>query len=154
MVVAVMVVVFLDGEAAQATIKQYQDSAFVIVDQCCNFLVEAKDEPGNVELLRKAIQKFELEVQEDNGGFLQSDIGVYDCKLAGESVTHPHLRTCNWRAEHYEKLTRAFLRSQLPEDNDIITKGNVAKSTMVMVFDGGKNFGRFCHKKIYRTHLQ
>ena len=30
--------------------------------------------------------------------------GIYDVKLAGESVTHPHLRVCGFRSEHYMEM--------------------------------------------------
>ena len=150
-VVVVVVVVFVDEEVAATTIKQFQEQAFSIVDQSTTFLVEAKDEPANVELLRSIIRSFDLPSQPANGNNKTYDIGVYDCKLAGESVTHPHLRSCNWRAQHYEKMTRSFLRALLPEDHDVITKDNVPGSTMVLVFDGSRTFGRFCRTQIIQN---
>ena len=47
-------------EAAEATIKQYQEQAFTIIDQSITFLTEAKDGPGNVEMLRSAINAFDI----------------------------------------------------------------------------------------------
>ena len=63
---------------------------------------------------------------------------MYDIKLAGESVTHPHLRIVGYRSEHYCKVVRAFVRSQLPAGDDILTKENLPDSFLVITYDGGK----------------
>ena len=47
-------------EAAETTIKQYQEQAFTIIDQSITLLIEAKDEPANVEMLRSAINAFDI----------------------------------------------------------------------------------------------
>ena len=47
-------------EAKEATVKQYQEQTFTIVDQSITLLIEAKDESGNVEMLRSAIKSFDI----------------------------------------------------------------------------------------------
>lgn len=77
------------------------------------------------------------------------DIAVYDVKCCGESVTHPHLRIMTFRSEHYAKLVRGFVRSLLPEANNIIGKENFPPSALVLTLDGGKHQGAKKH-----THTQ
>ena len=128
-------------EAAETTIKQYQEQAFTIIDQSITLLIEAKDEPANVEMLRSAINAFDIPSPVVEGSARTYDIAIYDSKLNGESVTHPHLRHCSWRAEHYCKMSRAFLRALLPESQDVLDKSNVPESAMMVVLDGGRSFG-------------
>ena len=128
-------------EVAGATIKQYQEQAFTIIDQSITLIVEAKDELGNVEMLRSAINAFDIPPPVVEGSARTYDIAFYDSKLNGESVTHPHLRHCSWRSEHYHKMARAFLRALLPEGADVIDKNNIPDSAMTVVFDGGRTFG-------------
>ena len=81
-------------EAAEATIKQYQEQAYTMIDQSITLVVECKDEPDNVEMLRTAIKAFDIAPAVVEGSARTYDVAVYDSKLSGESVTHPHLRHC------------------------------------------------------------
>ena len=130
-------------EAAEATIKQYQEQAFTIIDQSITLVVESNDEPSNVEMLRAAMKSFDLPSPVVEGNARTYDIAIYDSKLNGESVTHPHLRHCSWRAAHYYKMSRAFLRALLPEGQDVLGKDNVPDSAMMVVYDAGRSFGEW-----------
>ena len=55
-------------DLARATIMQYQEQAFTIVDQSVTILVEANDEPGTVEMLRSAINAFQIPPPVVDGG--------------------------------------------------------------------------------------
>ena len=112
-----------------------------MIDQSVTLLIEAKDESGNIEMLRSAIQSFDIPPPVVEGHAKTYDVAIYDSKLAGESVTHPHLRYCGWRAGHYHKMGRAFLRALLPDGNDVIEKTNVPESALMVVFDAGRTFG-------------
>ena len=140
-------------EAAEATIKQYQEQAFTIIDQSITLVVESNDEPGNVEMLRTAMKSFDIPAPVVEGNARTYDIAIYDSKLNGESVTHPHLRHCSWCAAHYYKMTRAFLRALLPEGQDVLGKDNVPDSAMMVVYDAGRTFGGWGeHQTKVQTH--
>ena len=56
-------------------------------------------------------------------------------------MTHPHLRICGFRSEHYLRMGRAFLRALLPDGGDVPEKDNLPESVLVVTLDGGKNQG-------------
>ena len=122
-------------ETAQAVIKKYQEQAYVLVDQSVQLVVEAKDAKAMADLLRESWAKFGIDPVGENPLY---DIGVYDIKLSGEVVTHPHLRIMSFRDEHWEKMAKAFLRSMLPVGNDALAEVNWPASSPIVLLDGGK----------------
>ena len=122
-------------ETAQATIAKYQEQAYVLVDQSVQLVVEAKDAKAMADLLRESWAKFGIEPVGENPAY---DIGVYDIKMSGEVVTHPHLRIMSFRDEHWEKMAKAFLRSTLPVGNDALAEVNWPASSPIVLLDGGK----------------
>ena len=113
----------------------------MIVQQSVQLFVEPKDESDVVTLLRTAQAALVIDEPVIEGLSRTYDIAVYDVKCCGESVTHPHLRIMTFRSEHYGKLVRGFVRSLLPEANNIISKENFPPSALVMTLDGGKHQG-------------
>ena len=122
-------------ETAQAVIKKYQEQAYVLVDQSVQLVVEAKDAKAMADLLRESWAKFGIDPVGENPLY---DIGVYDIKMSGEVVTHPHLRIMSFRDEHWEKMAKAFLRSMLPVGNDALAEVNRPASSPIVLLDGGK----------------
>ena len=122
-------------ETAQAVIKKYQEQAYVLVDQSVQLVVEAKDAKAMADLLRESWAKFGIDPVGENPLY---DIGVYDIKMSGEVVTHPHLRIMSFRDEHWEKMAKAFLRSMLPVGNDALAEVNWPASSPIVLLDGGK----------------
>ena len=122
-------------ETAQAVIKKYQEQAYVLVDQSVQLVVEAKDAKAMADLLRESWAKFGIDPVGENPLY---DIGVYDIKMSGEVVTHPHLRIMSFRDEHWEKMAKAFLRSTLPVGNDALAEVNWPASSPIVLLDGGK----------------
>ena len=122
-------------ETAQAVIKKYQEQAYVLVDQSVQLVVEAKDAKTMADLLRESWAKFGIDPVGENPLY---DIGVYDIKMSGEVVTHPHLRIMSFRDEHWEKMAKAFLRSMLPVGNDALAEVNWPASSPIVLLDGGK----------------
>ena len=122
-------------ETAQAMIKKYQEQAYVLVDQSVQLVVEAKDVKAMADLLRESWAKFGIDPVGENPLY---DIGVYDIKMSGEVVTHPHLRIMSFRDEHWEKMAKAFLRSMLPVGNDALAEVNWPASSPIVLLDGGK----------------
>ena len=122
-------------ETAQAMIKKYQEQAYVLVDQSVQLVVEAKDAKAMADLLRESWAKFGIDPVGENPLY---DIGVYDIKMSGEVVTHPHLRIMSFRDEHWEKMAKAFLRSMLPVGNDALAEVNWPASSPIVLLDGGK----------------
>ena len=98
-----------------AIIMRIQDIATTYVDQSLILLVEDKDETAFAQTLRLARQKLRLDPAVTDGPYRTYNFGYYDIKLSGETVTHPHLRVMQFRAEHYSKTVRAFFRSLLPK---------------------------------------
>ena len=121
---------------SEATIRKYQDQAHVMIDQSATLLVETSDGKTMVEMLRAAINRHESPVA---AGTSMYDMGIYDVKLAGESVTHPHLRVCGFRSEHYMKMSLACVRALLPEGSDNLEE--FADSGLLVLIDGGKRPG-------------
>ena len=122
-------------ETAQAVIKKYQEQAYVLVDQSVQLVVEAKDAKAMADLLRESWAKFGIDPVGENPLY---DIGVYDIKMSGEVVTHPHLRIMSFRDEHWENMAKAFLRSMLPVGNDALAEVNWPASSPIVLLDGGK----------------
>ena len=122
-------------ETAQAVIKKNQEQAYVLVDQSVQLVVEAKDAKAMADLLRESWAKFGIDPVGENPLY---DIGVYDIKMSGEVVTHPHLRIMSFRDEHWEKMAKAFLRSMLPVGNDALAEVNWPASSPIVLLDGGK----------------
>ena len=122
-------------ETAQAVIKKYQEQAYVLVDQSVQLVVEAKDAKAMADLLRESWAKFGIDPVGENPLY---DIGVYDIKMSGEVVTHPHLRIMSFRDEHWEKMAKAFLRSMLPVGNDALAEVKWPPSSPIVLLDGGK----------------
>ena len=122
-------------ETAQAVIKKYQEQAYVLVDQSVQLVVEAKDAKTMADLLRESWAKFGIDPVGENPLY---DIGVYDIKMSGEVVTHPHLRIMSFRDEHWENMAKAFLRSMLPVGNDALAEVNWPASSPIVLLDGGK----------------
>ena len=122
-------------ETAQAVIKKYQEQAYVLVDQSVQLVVEAKDAKAMADLLRESWAKFGIDPVGENPLY---DIGVYDIKMSGEVVTHPHLRIMSFRDEHWEKMAKAFLRSMLPVGNDALAEVNWPANSPIVLLDGGK----------------
>ena len=122
-------------ETAQATIAKYQQQAYVLVDQSVQLVVEAKDPKAMADLLRESWAKIGIEAVGENPLY---NIGVYDIKMSGEVVTHPHLRIMSFRDEHWEKMAKAFLRSTLPVDNDALSEDNWPAISPIVLLDGGK----------------
>ena len=140
-------------EAAEATIKQYQEQAFTIIDQSITLVVESNDEPGTVEMLRAAMKSFDIPIPVVEGNARTYYIAIYDSKLNGESVTHPHLCHCSWHAAHYYKMSRALLCALLPKGQDTLDKDNVPDSAMMVVYDAGRTFGGWGeHQTKVQTH--
>ena len=129
-------------ELAVQTIRKYQDHARTLIEQSVTIIVETTDEANLARLLRQAHETFKDLPVLFCGQDRRYDVGVYDVKLAGESVTHPHLRIVGYRSEHYCKLIRAFLRSQLPPEDDILNKENMPDGPLVVTLDGGKFHGQ------------
>ena len=65
------------------------------------------------------------------------DVGLYDVKLSGEVVTHPHLRVMSFRSDHWLKMASAFLRALLPATSDSLGLTNFPDSAALALFDGG-----------------
>ena len=129
-------------EVAVQTIRKYQDHSRTLVDQSVTIIVETGDEADLTRLFRQAFETFKDLPPLMSGSDRRYDIGVYDVKMAGESVTHPHLRIVGYRSEHYCKVVRAFMRAQLSPDEDILTKENMPEGPLVVTFDGGKFHGQ------------
>ncbi len=98
-------------------------------------------EKGLVECLRAATSGFTMPAPDVAGMSRTYDVAIYDIKMCGEVVTHPHLRIMSFRSEHYAKLMRAFQRSHLDEDADTLTKDSYPPHTLSVLLDGGKYQG-------------
>ena len=122
-------------ETAQATIAKYQQQAYVLVDQSVQLVVEAKDAKAMADLLCESWAKIGIEPVGENPVY---NIGVYDIKMSGEVVTHPHLRIMSFRDEHWEKMAKVFLRSTLPVDSDKLAEDNWPANSPMVLIDGGK----------------
>ena len=132
-------------EQAVAVIRKYQDHAQTLIEQSVTIIVETADEADLVKLFRQCFAGFTSDVAPlavQGTSDRKYDVGIYDVKLAGESVTHPHLRIVGFRSEHYCKVTRAWLRAQLPEADDVLTKENLPEGPLLICYDGGKYFGQ------------
>ena len=127
--------------AAVETIGRYQTLALKFVDQSARLLVEPSDEKGVAAVLRESRVAMDADPAVVDGTKRTYDVGSYDIKCSGEAVTHPHLRLMSFRSEHYAKLTRGFLRSFLPADNDQLTKDNIPENALVCCYDAGKPQG-------------
>ena len=93
----------------EATIRKYQDQTHVMIDQSVTLLVETNDGKAMVEMLRAAINLHEKSPVA--AGSSMYGMSIYDVKLAGESVTHPHLRVCGFCSEHYMNMSLACVRA-------------------------------------------
>ena len=69
-------------------------------------------------------------------------------------MTHPHLRMMSFRSEHDLKMTRDFLRSQLPIDKDVLEKDTDPDAAMVITYDGGKYQGAVSKPRINCIYKQ
>jgi hypothetical protein len=119
--------------AAQGTARQ-------TVHQSIKLNAEPKEEAGVMIIVRSAM------ATDDTSPMIEGEkrsyaLGMYDVKLCGEVVTHPHLRVQSHRAEHQAKLCRGFLRGHLPESDNSLTKENFPEPCMLSICDGGKHQG-------------
>lgn len=128
-------------EKSAATIRKWQEQAKLFVLQSVQLFVEPKDESDVVSVLQAAHTNLDIPGPIVEGLSRTYDLAVYDIKCSGESVTHPHLRIMSFRSEHYAKLVRGFVRSLLPQENNIIGKENYPPSALVLTLDGGKHQG-------------
>ena len=128
-------------EKDEATIRKWQEHAMLLVDQSMRLYTEPTDEKDVSDLLRAAFKSLEVGPAVTEGTERTYDIAVYDIKTCGEVVTHPHLRLMSFRAEHYGKLVRGFLRAHLATADDMIEKENYPDCAMIVTFDAGKHQG-------------
>lgn len=124
---------------AAVQIKKYQHLATQMVEQSVVLIVEPKDAKTLATVLRESRATLGLQPPVTEGMSRTYDIGIYDVKMCGEVVTHPHLRVMSFRAEHYAKMIGGFTRSFLPEGADTLSADNFGDSIMVLAFDGGKH---------------
>ncbi len=128
-------------ENHRAVIQKYQAFARRLVAQSVKLLVEPADEAAVMSLLRESHSASKDDAVVTEGDSRSYNIGTYDVKSSGESVTHPHLRLMSFRALHHEKLVRGFLRSCLPEESAVLSTNNFPASAMVLTYDAGKHHG-------------
>eukprot|EP00974_Lingulodinium_polyedra_P038462 3685150-Lingulodinium_polyedra.AAC.1 len=64
----------------------------MVIDQSVKLLLETTDEKVLAESLRDAMKSFDTPPPVVEANSRTHDVAIYDSKVVGESVTHPHLR--------------------------------------------------------------
>ncbi len=127
------------SDETKEKLQRSQALAHRIVSQSVALLVEPSDEAKVMTTIAEHCKNDSpCVVEGDNHSYV---VCLYDTKLSGESVTHPHLRVQSFREVHYQKMLRGVMRGllSLQGADTVLDKTNFPQSLMVMMYDAGKH---------------